>query len=71
MVRGEQKYLQSDFNQVHNSHRSCSVKLVTINNLPEAVYKQFLGNVILAVGVLEGKIELVVSLQHLETFGLF
>ena len=41
----------------------------TIKHLPEAVLKELLGNVILAVGVLEGKIELVVSIQHLVTFG--
>ena len=42
---------------------------IKIKHLPEGVPKQFLGNVILAVGVLKGKIELVVSIQHLETFG--
>ena len=36
-------------------------------NLPKAIYKEFLGNVILAVGVFKGEVELVVFIQHVET----
>jgi hypothetical protein len=36
-------------------------------DLPKAIYKELFGNIILAVGVLESEVELVVSIQHVET----
>lgn len=39
------------------------------NNLPKAIHKELFGNVVLAVGVLESEVELVVSIEHVETLG--
>jgi hypothetical protein len=36
-------------------------------HLPEAIYKELLGDVVLAVGVLESEVELVVTIKHVET----
>jgi hypothetical protein len=38
-----------------------------LKDLPKTIYKELLGNVILAVGVFKGEVELVVSIQHVET----
>jgi hypothetical protein len=39
------------------------------NNLPKAIHKELFGNIVLAVGVLESEVELVVSIEHVETLG--
>ena len=72
MEHEEDKYLQRKSNQVHNSSGSRSVKLIRHNyKLTEAVRKQLLGNIFLAVGLFEGKIELVFLNQHIETFRFY
>ena len=38
-------------------------------NLPQTIDKEFLGDVILTVGVLKGKIKLVLSVQLVEALG--
>ena len=65
----EDKYLQRKSNQVHNSSGSRSVKLIRHNyKLTEAVFKQLLGNIFLAVGLFECNIEPVFLKQRIETF---
>jgi hypothetical protein len=41
--------------------------LQPIYHLPKTVYKEFFGDVVLAVGVLESEVELVISVKHVET----